>query len=83
MYRLWDSGVEKECINTLYTEKKNWVSERALGVVRVWQAGPNFKCTLELKFKQQIPMIFIVEYFFSKGILKMREIIRKDNPFKI
>ena len=29
------------------------------------QAGPNFKRTLELRFKQQIFMIFIVENIFQ------------------
>ena len=32
-------------------------------------AGPNFKRTLELTFKQHIVMIFIVEYKFQKTIL--------------
>ena len=38
-----------------------------LAGVRVWRAGPFFIHTLELRFKRQIFMIFIVDYIYQKG----------------
>ena len=37
-----------------------------LGGVRMWRAGPFFIHTLELRFKQQIFMIFKVDYIYQK-----------------
>ena len=48
-------------------------SERKLGGVRVWRAGPFFIHTLELRFKRQLFMIFIVDYIFHKGFLKIEK----------
>ena len=42
-----------------------------LGGVLVWRAGPFFIHTLELWFKRQIFMIFIVDYIYQKGFLKI------------
>ena len=36
-----------------------------LGGVRMWRSGPYFIHTLELRFKRQIFMIFIVEGIFN------------------
>jgi hypothetical protein len=44
-----------------------------LSGVRVWQAGPFSKHTLELRFKRQIFMIFIVDYFCKKRFLKIEK----------
>ena len=44
-----------------------------IGGVRVWRAGPFFHKTLELRFKRQIFMIFIVDYIFQKGFLKIEK----------
>jgi hypothetical protein len=44
-------------------------SER--GGVREWRAEPFFIHTLELQFKRQIFMIFIVDYIYKKGFLKI------------
>ena len=45
-------------------------SERELGGIRVWRAGPFFIHTLELCFKRQIFMTFIIENTYQKGFLK-------------
>ena len=58
-------------------------SGSALGGVRVWQAGPFFIDTLELRFKRQIFMILIVDYIYQKGFLKIENFKFLDNPFKI
>ena len=42
-----------------------------LSGVRVWRAGTFYIHTLELRFKRQIFMIFIVDYFCKKGFLKI------------
>ena len=42
-----------------------------LGGVRVWRAGPFFIHTLELRFKRQLFMIFIADYIYQKGFLKI------------
>ena len=42
-----------------------------LGGVRVCRAGPFFIHTLELWFKQQIFMIFTVDYIYQKEFLKI------------
>jgi hypothetical protein len=42
-----------------------------LSGVRVWRAGPFSIHTLELRFKRQIFMIFIVDYIYKKGFLKI------------
>ena len=54
-----------------YTLEKVLGSGNELGGVRVWRAGPFFKHTLELRFKRQIFMIFIVDYFYKKGFSKI------------
>ena len=46
---------------------------RELGGVRVWRARPFFIHTLELWFKRQIFMIFIVDYIYQKGFLKIEK----------
>ena len=51
-----------------------------LGGVRVWQAGPFFIQTLELRFKREIFMIFVVDYIYQKGFLKIEKFV--DNHFK-
>ena len=43
----------------------------------------NFKPILDLTFKLQTFMVFIVEYFLKKGFLKLPEHILIDYPFKI
>jgi hypothetical protein len=52
-----------------------------LGGVRVWQAGPFFIQTLELRFKRQIFMIFVVDYFCKKGILKIENFVIRGQSF--
>ena len=46
-----------------------------LGGVRRWRAGPFFIHTLEVRFKRQIFMIFIVDYIYQKGFLKIENIL--------
>ena len=57
---------------TIYV-KKMLGSGSELGGVRVRRAGPFFVHTLELRFKQQIFMIFIVDYIYKKGFLKIEK----------
>ena len=47
--------------------KKVLGSGSELSGVRVWRAGPFSLHTLELRFKRQIFMIFIVDYFCRKN----------------
>jgi hypothetical protein len=47
--------------------------ENELGGVCVWRARPFFIHTLELWFKEQIFMIFIVDYIYQKGIFKIEK----------
>ena len=49
-----------------------------LGGVRVWRVGPFFIHTLELRFKRQIFMIFIVYYNYQKGFLSSWTILLKE-----
>ena len=49
----------------------------------VIQAGTNFKHTSELTFKQQIFMIFIVDYFCKKEFLKIKKIKVRGQSFYI
>ena len=44
-----------------------------LGGVRVWRAGSFFIHILELRFKRQIFMIFIVDYIYQKGFSKIEK----------
>ena len=44
-----------------------------LGGLRVGRAGPFFIHTLELRFKRQIFMIFIVDYIYHKGFIKIEK----------
>ena len=53
-----------------------------LGGVRVLRAGPFFIHTLELRFKRQIFMIFIEDYIYQKGFLKLENFKFVDNNFK-
>ena len=46
------------------------------------QAGANFTRILELTFKQQIIMIFIVDYFYQNKIEKSKKFKFVDNHFK-
>ena len=52
-----------------------------LSGIRVWRAGPFSKHTLELRFKRQIFMIFIVDYFCKKGFLKIEKILIRGQYF--
>ena len=45
------------------------------------QAGSKFTHILELMFKQQIFMIFIVDYFCKKGFLKIEKILIRGQSF--
>jgi hypothetical protein len=45
------------------------------------QAGAKFTHILELTFKQQIFMIFIVDYFCKKGFLKIKKILVREQSF--
>ena len=51
--------------------RRNSVPEPILNLKSVMQAGANFKHTLELTSKQQIFVIFIVDYFCKKEFLKI------------
>ena len=51
--------------------KKLLGSGSELSGVSVWRAGPFSIHTLELRFKRQIFMIFIVDYIYQKGFLKI------------
>ena len=46
-----------------------------LSGIRVWRAGPFSKHTLELRFKRQIFMIFIVYYIYHREFLKIEKIL--------
>ena len=52
-----------------------------LGCVRVRRAGPFFIHTLELSFKRQIFMIFIVDYIYKKISLKIEKILVRGQSF--
>ena len=56
-----------------YTLEKVLGSGKELSGGRVWRAGPFFKHTLELRFKRQIFMIFIVENLCKKGFLEIEK----------
>ena len=45
--------------------------------MRLWAAAPNFKRTIELTFKQQKFMIFIVGYIFQNKIWKKENYFQK------
>ena len=66
------SGIEWRRDNISW--KKVLGSGTELGGVCVWQAGPFSMHTLELRFKRQIFMIFIVDYIYKKGFLKIKKI---------
>ena len=63
------SGIESRRDNIRW--KKVLGSGSELGGVRVWRAGPFFIQTLELRFKRQIFMIFIVDYIYQKVFFKI------------
>ena len=52
-----------------------------LSGVRVWRAGPFSIHTLELWFKRQIFMIFIVDYFCKEGFLKIKKKFIRGQSF--
>ena len=64
-----------------YTFEKVLGTGNELSGVRVWRAGPFSKHTLELRFKRQIFMIFIVDYFCKKRFLKIEEILIRGQSF--
>jgi hypothetical protein len=64
------SGIEWRRDNISW--KKVLGSGTELSGVRVCRAGPFSIHTLELRFKRQIFMIFIVEYIYKKGFLKIK-----------
>ena len=64
-----------------YNIKIKLSSGSLLGGVRVWRAGPFFIHTLQLRFKQKIFMIFIVDHFCKKGFLKIEKKIILGLPF--
>ena len=45
------------------------------------QAGANFTHILELLFKQQIFMIFIVDYFYQNEFLKIEKFLVREQSF--
>ena len=73
------SGIEWRRDNICW--KKVLGSGSELSGVRVWRAGPFSKHTLELRFKRQIFMIFIVDYFCKKGFLKIEKILIRGQSF--
>ena len=62
------SGIESHRDNIRW--KKVLGSESDLGGVCVWQAGPFFIHTLELRFKRQIFIIFKVDYIYQRRFFK-------------
>ena len=75
------SGIESRWENICW--KKVLGSGSELGCVRVWRAGPFFIHTLELQFKQQIFMVFIVNYIYQKGFLKIeKNFVSEKSTFK-
>jgi len=52
-----------------------------LSGVRVWRAGPFSIHTLELRFKRQIFMIFIVDCFCKRGFLKIEKSLIRGQSF--
>ena len=65
------SGIEWRHDNISW--KKVLGSGTELSGVRVWRAGPFSIHTLKLRFKRQIFMIFIVDYIYKKGFLKIKK----------
>ena len=51
--------------------KKVLGSGTELSGVRVWRVGPFSIHTLELRFERQTFMIFIVDYIYKKGFLRI------------
>ena len=51
------------------------------GALCEMQAGAKFTHILELTFKQQIFMIFIVDYFCKKGFLEIEKILIRGQSF--
>ena len=70
-YLRMGSGIESRGDNICW--KKVLGSGSELGGVRVWRAGPFFIHTLELWFKRQIFIIFIVDYFYQNEFLKIKK----------
>jgi hypothetical protein len=52
-----------------------------LSGIRVWRAGPFSKHTLELRFKRQIFMNFIVDYFCKNGFLKIENFLIRGQSY--
>ena len=61
--------------------KKVLCSGTELSGVRVWLPGPFSINTLELRFKRQIIMIFIIDYIYKKGFLKIEKILIHGQSF--
>ena len=75
------SGIKSRRDNKRW--KKVLGSGSEIGGVRVWRAGPFFIHTLELQFKWQIFMIFIVDYIYHKEFLIVKKFKFVDNPINI
>ena len=73
------SGIEWRRDNISW--KKVLGSGTELSGVRVWRAGPLPIHTLELRFKLQIFMIFIVDYIYKKGFLKIETFLIDGQSF--
>ena len=71
--RKMGSGTESRLDNKKYKINIKLGSGSELVGVCVWRAGPFFIHTLELRFKLQIFMIFIVDYIYQKGFLKIEK----------
>ena len=73
--RKMGSGTESRLdnIKKKYNIKIMLGSGSELGGGRVWRARPFFIHTLELRFKPQIFMIFIIDYIYQKGFLKIKK----------
>ena len=65
-------GSEIEWRRDNITWKKVLGSRTELSGVRVWRAGPFSIHTLELWFKRQIFMNFIVDFIYKKGFLNRK-----------
>ena len=73
------SGIEWRRDNISW--KKVLGSGTELSGVRMWRAGPFSIHTLELRFKPQIFMTFIVDYIYKKVFLKIKKILIRGQSF--
>ena len=72
-------GIESRRNNILW--KKVLGSGNEHGGVRVWRAVPFFIHALELRFKRQIFMIFIVDIIYQKVFLKIENFKVRGQSF--